>query len=94
MVTEWHKKGDAPDVKVYDFIDKDMGKAVPYGIYDEAQNQGWVSVGISKDTAEFAVNTIRTWWQSMGKKQYGQANKLMITADGGGSNTQGCTGIA
>jgi hypothetical protein len=84
---EWHKKGDAPDVKVYDFIDKDLGKAVPYGIYDEAQNQGWVSVGISKDTAEFAVNTIRTWWQSMGKEQYGHTNKLLITADGGGSNS-------
>jgi len=84
---EWHKKGEAPEVKVYDFIDKDLGKAVPYGIYDEAKNQGWVSVGISKDTAEFAVNTIRTWWQTMGKEQYGQTNKLLITADGGGSNS-------
>jgi len=84
---EWHKKGEAPQVKVYDFVDKDLGKAVPYGIYDEAKNQGWVSVGVSKDTAEFAVNTIRTWWQSMGKEQYGQTNKLLITADGGGSNS-------
>jgi len=84
---EWHKKGEAPEVKVYDFVDKDLGKAVPYGIYDEAKNQGWVSVGVSKDTAEFAVNTIRAWWQSMGKEQYGQANKLLITADGGGSNS-------
>ena len=84
---EWHKKGEAPNVKVYDFIDKSLGKAVPYGIYDMAKNQGWVSVGISKDTAEFAVNTIRTWWQQMGKEQYGLTNKLLITADGGGSNS-------
>jgi len=85
--TEWHKKGEAPNVKVYDFIDKSFGKAVPYGIYDMAKNQGWVSVGISKDTAEFAVNTIRTWWQQMGKEQYGMKKKLLITADGGGSNS-------
>ena len=85
--TEWHKKGEAPNVKVYDFIDKDLGKAVPYGVYDMANNLGWVSVGISKDTAEFAVNTIRTWWQQMGKELYGQVNKLLITADGGGSNS-------
>jgi Rhodopirellula transposase DDE domain len=84
---EWHKKGGAPNVKVYDFIDKGLGKAVPYGVYDMAKNQGWVSVGISKDTAEFAVNTIRTWWQQMGKEQYGLTNKLLITADGGGSNS-------
>ena len=84
---EWHKKGGAPNVKVYDFIDKALGKAVPYGVYDMAKNQGWVSVGISKDTAEFAVNTIRTWWQQMGKEQYGLTNKLLITADGGGSNS-------
>ncbi len=84
---EWHKKGEAPNVKVYDFIDNDLGKAVPYGIYDMAKNQGWVSVGISKDTAEFAVNTIRTWWQQMGKEQYGTAKKLLVTADGGGSNS-------
>jgi len=84
---EWHKKGEAPNVKVYDFIDKQLGKAVPYGVYDMAKNQGWVSVGISKDTAEFAVNTIRTWWQQMGKEQYGEKKRLMITADGGGSNS-------
>lgn len=84
---EWHRKGEAPNVKVYDFIDKDLGKAVPYGVYDMAKNQGWVSVGISKDTAEFAVNTIRTWWQQMGKEQYGPTKKLLITADGGGSNS-------
>jgi transposase len=84
--TEWHLRGDAPKVNVYDFIDKELGKAVPYGVYDIAQNQGWVSVGISKDTAEFAVNSIRSWWQQMGKEQYPNAKKILITADGGGSN--------
>jgi transposase len=84
---EWELKKDAPEVKVYDFIDKELGKAIPYGVYDIAQNQGWVSVGISSDTAEFAVNTIRTWWQQMGKEQYPKARKLLITADGGGSNS-------
>ena len=85
--TEWLEKGEAPEVKVYDFIDKELGKAVPYGIYDIAKNEGWVSVGISKDTAEFAVNSIRTWWQQMGQEQYPTANKLLVTADGGGSNS-------
>ena len=84
---EWYVKGEAPEVKVYDFIDKELGKAVPYGIYDIAKNEGWVSVGISKDTAEFAVNSIRTWWQQMGQEQYPTANKLLVTADGGGSNS-------
>ena len=84
---EWELKKDAPQVKVYDFVDKELGKAIPYGVYDIAQNQGWVSVGISSDTAEFAVNTIRTWWQQMGREQYPKAQKLLITADGGGSNS-------
>lgn len=84
--TDWFLEGQAPKVNVYDFIDKELGKAVPYGVYDMAQNQGWVSVGISKDTAEFAVNTIRAWWQQMGKGQYPDAKKILITADGGGSN--------
>jgi len=84
--TDWFQEGNAPDVNVYDFVDKELGKAVPYGVYDIAQNQGWVSVGISKDTAEFAVNSIRTWWQQMGKEQYPNAKKILITADGGGSN--------
>jgi transposase len=84
---EWELEKEAPRVKVYDFIDKELGKAVPYGVYDIAQNQGWVSVGISSDTAEFAVNTIKTWWQQMGKEQYPAATKLLITADGGGSNS-------
>jgi hypothetical protein len=85
--TDWFVKGNAPEVKVYDFIDKELGKAVPYGVYDIAKNEGWVSVGISKDTATFAVNSIRTWWQQMGKEQYPLANKLLVTADGGGSNS-------
>jgi Rhodopirellula transposase DDE domain len=84
---DWFVKGEAPEVKVYDFIDKELGKAVPYGVYDIAKNEGWVSVGISKDTAEFAVNSIRTWWQQMGKEQYPLANKILVTADGGGSNS-------
>lgn len=85
--SEWFLKGEAPDVNVYDFIDKELGKAVPYGVYDIAKNEGWVSVGISKDTAEFAVNSIRNWWQQMGKEQYPVATKLLVTADGGGSNS-------
>ena len=84
---EWFSKGKAPDVKVYDFIDKELGKAVPYGIYDIVKNEGWVNVGISKDTAEFAVNSIRTWWQQMGKAHYPLAKEILVTADGGGSNS-------
>jgi hypothetical protein len=83
---EWEKSKDPQQVKVYDFIGE-LGKAVPYGAYDIAQNKGWVSVGISSDTAEFAVNTIRTWWQQMGKETYPHATKLLITADSGGSNS-------
>jgi hypothetical protein len=84
---EWEESKKPQRVKVYDFIDKDLGKAVPYGAYDIAQNEGWVNVGISSDTAQFAVNTIRTWWQQMGKNTYPNATKLLITADGGGSNS-------
>jgi hypothetical protein len=84
---EWEKSEMPTEVKVYDFIDKELGKAVPYGAYDIAQNKGWVSVGISSDTAQFAVNTIRTWWQQMGRDTYPNATKLLITADGGGSNS-------
>jgi len=84
---EWEKTKMPQKVKVYDFIDKELGKAVPYGAYDIAQNEGWVSVGISSDTAQFAVNTIRTWWQQMGMHTYPNATKLLITADGGGSNS-------
>jgi transposase len=83
---EYHPVGQAPRVRVYDFPDKALGKALPYGVYDLAKDQGWVSVGISHDTAEFAVATIRAWWQKLGKSLYNQTTDLYITADGGGSN--------
>jgi hypothetical protein len=73
-------------VRVYDFIDSELGKVVPYGIYDLTMNQGWVSVGIDHDTAEFAVESIRRWWKEMGKPLYPKAQRLLITADCGGSN--------
>ncbi len=85
--TEWEQEKNPTEVKVYDFIDKELGKAIPYGVYDIAKNEGWVNVGISSDTAEFAVNAIRTWWLEMGKEQYINASKILITADGGGSNS-------
>jgi len=83
---EWEPQGEPTEVKVYDFEDKELGKAAPYGVYDIHRNEGWVSVGISSDTAQFAVNSIRTWWYQMGKEVYPNAEKLLITADGGGSN--------
>ena len=83
---EWQPAGQPEPVNVHDFIDKDLGKVAPYGVYDLSHNQGWVSVGITHDTAEFAVNTIRTWWQRMGSHLYPDAKALLITADGGGSN--------
>jgi hypothetical protein len=83
---EWRPQGDPEEVQVHDFMDKTLGRAVPYGIYDLAANAGWVSVGINHDTAEFAVNTIRTWWHSVGAQRYPGARRLTITADGGGSN--------
>lgn len=87
---EWQPKGKPEKVKVHDFIDKGLGKAIPYGVYDMAANNGWVSVGIDHDTAEFAVETIRRWWNRMGIRVYPQAKKLLITADGGGSNGSRC----
>ena len=87
---EWQPKGQPEEVKVHDFIDKDLGKAIPYGVYDLAANTGWVSVGIDHDTAEFAVETLRRWWRQMGSRVYPQAKKLLITADGGGSNGSRC----
>lgn len=84
---EWTKKGEACEVKAYDFIDPDKGKAIPYGIYDIGTNEGWVSVGIDHDTAEFAVNAIKSWWVNMGRKRYDGRDKIFITADGGGSNS-------
>lgn len=83
---EWHPQGQAPEVKVHDFIDPELGKAIPYGVYDLARNQGWVSVGRDHDTAEFAVETIRRWWRYLGRAAYPQAGRLLICADGGGSN--------
>jgi len=82
----WHPKGRPPEVRVHDFIDKKLGKAIPYGVYDMAKNAGWVSVGITHDTASFAVATIRRWWLRMGRKVYPRASSLLITADSGGSN--------
>jgi transposase len=84
--SEWEKKGNPKRVNTYDFIDKQLGKVSPYGVYDIAENKGWVNVGISKDTAEFAVESIRRWWYAMGRALYSKADHLLITADGGGSN--------
>ena len=83
---EYSKKGQPEEVEVYDFINKELGKVAPYGIYDLFRNEGFVNVGISKDTAEFAVNSIKTWWHEMGKAEYSHAGELLITADCGGSN--------
>jgi hypothetical protein len=83
---EWRPAGDPEQVKVHDFIDKELGKANPYGVYDLATNTGWVSVGTDHDTAAFAVNTIRSWWQTTGNTAYPAASRLLITCDGGGSN--------
>jgi len=83
---EWRPQGDPETVRVHDFLIEELGRAVPYGIYDIAANAGWVSVGIDHDTSAFAVQTIRNWWHSVGAKRYPQAKYLTITADGGGSN--------
>ena len=83
---EWHPKGEPVSVRVHDFIDQDLGKAVPYGVYDILRNEGWVSVGVNHDTAEFAVESIRRWWKKMGRLAYPSATDLLITADAGGSN--------
>jgi transposase len=83
---ELRPKGEPEQVNVYDFVDKDLGRANPYGVYDITNNLGWVSVGTDHDTASFAVATIRRWWFGMGKELYPDARDLLITADGGGSN--------
>jgi hypothetical protein len=83
---EYQPKGKPVEVNVYDFIDKDLGKVNPYGVYDMAKNEGWVNVGVDADTGAFAVESIRRWWHSMGKESYPKATCLLITADGGGSN--------
>ncbi len=83
---EWRPQGEPEEVRVHDFLIKELGRAVPYGIYDLAANAGWVSVGMNHDTAAFAVQTIRRWWQDIGCKRYPGAKRLTITCDGGGSN--------
>src|SRR5215207_1605944 len=83
---EWQPTGDPTQVNVYDFIDTDLGKAIPYGVYDLAANTGWVGVGTDHDTSAFAVATIARWWDAVGHGAYPGATKLLITADGGGSN--------
>ena len=84
--SDYRPKGDPRRVNVHDFVDKELGKAVPYGIYDVAANAGFVSVGITSDTAEFAVEAIRSWLERMGRQRYPKAQELTITADCGGSN--------
>lgn len=83
---EYRPKEQPEPVRVHDFVIPELGRAAPYGVYDIADNAGWVSVGIDKDTASFAVNAIRRWWQTMGNARYPHATKLLITADCGGSN--------
>jgi len=83
---EWHPQGAAQDVRVYDFPIKGLGRATPYGVYDLGRNAGWVNVGIDHDTAAFAVQSIRSWWNAVGQQQYPEAKRLLISADGGGSN--------
>jgi len=83
---EWQPKGIPEKVNIYDFINKELGKAIPYGVYDVTFNKGWVSVGIDHDTARFATATLRRWWEVMGHPMYPNARELLITADGGGSN--------
>jgi hypothetical protein len=84
---EWQPAGHPEQVRVHDFLDKQLGKAIPYGVYDLAANQGWVSVGIDHETAAFAVASVRHWWHQMGQPRYPTATELLITADGGGSNS-------
>src|SRR3954454_8026055 len=82
---EWSPAGQPERVQVHDFVDPELGKAVPYGIYDLANNEGWVSVGDTADTAEFAVESIRRWWNQMGQARFSAATRLLVTADAGGS---------
>jgi Rhodopirellula transposase DDE domain len=87
---EYRRRGQPQEVRVHDFQDKELGKAVPYGVYDLAHNEGWVSVGIDHDTARFAVATIRRWWRQMGQARFPRAHQMLITADSGGSNSARC----
>lgn len=83
---EWQPKGEPEQVRVHDFIDKKLGKVSPYGVYDHQAREGWVSVGTDHDTSAFAAESIRRWWRQMGRPLYPRARRLLITADGGGSN--------
>lgn len=83
---EWQPKGQPEKVRVYDVVEKDLGKVIPYGIYDVTNHEGWVSVGVEHDTAEFAVASIKRWWQRMGRVVYPTAEELRIIGDGGGSH--------
>jgi hypothetical protein len=87
---EWQPKGEPEEVVIHDFVDEQLGKVIPYGVFDLSLNEGWVSVGIDHDTAQFAVQAIGRWWQKMGTKRYPRARALLITADGGGSNGSRC----
>ena len=87
---EWQPKGEPEEVLIHDFVDEQLGKVIPYGVFDLSLNEGWVSVGIDHDTAQFAVQAIGRWWQKMGTKRYPHARALLITADGGGSNGSRC----
>jgi hypothetical protein len=84
---EWHPQGNPAKTRVHDFVDPELGKAIPYGVYDITNNQGWVSVGIDHDTAYFAAASIRRWWEEMGVQRFPRAEELLINADGGGSNS-------
>jgi hypothetical protein len=84
---EWHPEGEPEKVRVHDFMDPELGKAIPYGVYDITNNQGWVNVGIDHDTAFFAAASIRRWWEEMGVTRFPRAEHLLINADGGGSNS-------
>ena len=84
---EWHPKGEPEKVRTHDFQDQELGKGIPYGVYDPTHNQGWVSVGIDHDTAAFATETIRRWWREMGCQVYPRATELLVTADAGDSNS-------
>ena len=83
---EWQPEGQPEETLVHDFEDKELGKAIPYGVYDLGKNSGWVSVGIDHDTSDFAIDSILSWWRYMGQRTYPKATELLIMADGGGSN--------
>jgi hypothetical protein len=84
---EWRPQGSPETVLVHDFVIPELGRAIPYGVYDLADNSGWVSVGMDHDTSTFAVESIRRWWRNMGQPLYQTRKRLLITADGGGSNS-------